>query len=121
MMRFLPMRLREQRLADGVVDLVRAGVVEVFALEKDLRAADFLRQALGVIDRRRPADVMLQIAIEFGDELRIAAQTQIRVGQFLERRHQRFGDVDAAVRAEVALRVGPCVEVDALVLRWSLV
>jgi hypothetical protein len=29
----------EQRLPDGVVDLVRAGVVQVFALEVDLRAA----------------------------------------------------------------------------------
>ena len=29
----------EQRLADGVVDLVRAGVVQVLALEADLRAA----------------------------------------------------------------------------------
>ena len=32
--------LGEQRLADGVVDLVRAGVVEVLALEPDLGAAD---------------------------------------------------------------------------------
>jgi hypothetical protein len=32
---------RQQRLADGVVDLVRAGVVQVLALEQDLRAAGF--------------------------------------------------------------------------------
>jgi hypothetical protein len=37
---------RHQRLADRVVDLVRAGVVEVLALEQDLRAADTLGQAL---------------------------------------------------------------------------
>jgi hypothetical protein len=34
------MRLGQQRLADGVVDLVRAGVVQVLALQEDLRAAD---------------------------------------------------------------------------------
>ena len=34
---------REQRLADGVVDLVRARVREVFALEPDARAADLRR------------------------------------------------------------------------------
>jgi hypothetical protein len=34
----------QQGLADGVVDLVRAGVVEVLALEVDLRAADFAAQ-----------------------------------------------------------------------------
>jgi hypothetical protein len=31
---------REQRLSEGVVDLVRAGVVQVLALEVDLRAAE---------------------------------------------------------------------------------
>ncbi len=36
----------EQRLADGVVDLVRAGVVQVFALQVDLRAAELLGQRL---------------------------------------------------------------------------
>ena len=35
----------EQRLADGVVDLVRAGVVQVLALEQDPRAADFVDSA----------------------------------------------------------------------------
>jgi hypothetical protein len=30
---------------------VRAGVVQVFALEQDLRAADMVAQALGVVDR----------------------------------------------------------------------
>ncbi len=35
MIRRLPIRVRQQRLAEGVVDLVRAGVVEVLALEVD--------------------------------------------------------------------------------------
>jgi hypothetical protein len=34
---------REQRLPDRVVDLVRAGVIEVLALEIDPCAADFAR------------------------------------------------------------------------------
>ncbi|KAG1084970.1 hypothetical protein G6F40_014330 [Rhizopus arrhizus] len=38
----------QQGLADGVVDLVRAGVVQVLALEQDLRATDMVAQALGV-------------------------------------------------------------------------
>ena len=46
MIRRLAHPRREQRLADGVVDLVRAGVVQVFALEQDARAADFVAQAL---------------------------------------------------------------------------
>jgi hypothetical protein len=34
------MRLRQQDLAHAVVDLVRAGVVELVALEEDLGAAE---------------------------------------------------------------------------------
>jgi hypothetical protein len=103
--------LGDQRLADGVVDLVRAGVIEVFALEQDARAADVLRQTLGVIDRAGPADVVLQVAIELGDEFRIFAQAQVGLGQFGQRRHQGLGDVAAAVVAEAPVRVRPALEV----------
>ena len=37
----------EKALANGVVDFVRAGVEQVFALEVDARAAEVLRQAFG--------------------------------------------------------------------------
>ena len=40
---------RQQNLSEGVVDFVRAGVAEVFALEKDARAAGVFGEALGVI------------------------------------------------------------------------
>ena len=40
--RGLPMRRASERLAHGVVHLVRAGVVQVLALEVDLRAAQLL-------------------------------------------------------------------------------
>ena len=48
--------LGEQDLAQAIVDLVRAGVIEVFALEIDLRAAQMLGQALGEIERIGAAD-----------------------------------------------------------------
>ena len=102
MIRVLPMRAREQRLADGVVDLVRAGVVEVLALEQDARAADFAAQALGVVDRARAADVVREVVLELGDELRIDARRVVGRGQFLQRPDQRFGDEAAAVAAEMA-------------------
>ena len=41
----------EQDLAEHVVDLVRAGVVELLALEIDLCAAELLRQPFGEIER----------------------------------------------------------------------
>ena len=64
---------REQDLADAIVDLVRAGVVELLALEIDLRAhaggrglAQRLGQPLGVIERARAADIMLEQLVELG-------------------------------------------------------
>jgi hypothetical protein len=52
---------------------VGAGVVQVFALEVDLRAAGQLGPALGVVDRRRTADEVLELVAEFGEELGILA------------------------------------------------
>ena len=52
--------LGQQDLAEHVVHLVRAGVVEVLALEVDLRAAEMRGEALGEIERRRAADIMLR-------------------------------------------------------------
>ena len=70
--------LCEQRLADGVVDLVRAGVIQVFALQIDLRAAEQFGPALRVINRARPTDEVLQFTLKFGDEIGIMLILQIR-------------------------------------------
>jgi hypothetical protein len=43
--------LGQQDLAHAVVDLVRAGVVQLLALQIDLRAAEVLGQARGEIER----------------------------------------------------------------------
>ncbi len=66
---------REQDLADAIVDLVRAGVVELVALELDLRAhalgrtlAERFGQPLGVIERAGAADIMLEQILELGGE-----------------------------------------------------
>src|SRR5690606_15487062 len=50
----------EQRLANAVVHLVGAGVVEVFALEIDLCAAKQLRPALDVVVRAEVTHVTLE-------------------------------------------------------------
>ena len=52
--------LRQQPLAERVVDLVRAGVRQVLALEVDLRAAELAREVRGEVERRRPPDVVAQ-------------------------------------------------------------
>ena len=49
---------REQNLPQAVIDLVRAGVEQILALEINLRAAQCFAQALGVIERRGTAGVV---------------------------------------------------------------
>ena len=67
-------RLREQRLAERVVDLVRAGVEQVLALEEDPRAAELAGQPLGEGERRRTADVVPQQLVERVAETSVAAR-----------------------------------------------
>ena len=62
---------REQDLPDAIVDLVRAGVVELVALEPDLRAAKHFCQSGRKIERARASDVMFEQVIEFGFERRV--------------------------------------------------
>gem|GEM_PF-2562505 len=97
---------RQEDLADAVVDLVRAGVVQLFALEVDLRAAAMLGQAFGEIQRGRATDV---VALEVGEllgELGVLLGLLVFGGQLVDQRHQGFGDVLAAERAEQAAGVG---------------
>ena len=57
----------QQHLAQRVVDLVRAGVVEVLALEPDLGAAAVvLGEALGEVEGGGAADVVLEDGLELG-------------------------------------------------------
>jgi hypothetical protein len=101
---------REQRLPDGVVHLVRAGVVQVLALEVDLRAAAALGKALGVIDRTGSPNVVLELVAKLGLELRVLARLRIGDAQRLERGCERLRDERAAVRAEMPARIGQVID-----------
>ena len=96
---------RQQRLADAVIDFVRAGVVEVLALEIDASAAGLARQPLGEVQRRRPADVMPQMTLELFLKDRVLPCLLVVLGELPESKHQRLGDVASAVGAEAALAV----------------
>ena len=102
----MPIRRVKQPLADGVVDLVGAGVIEVLALEIDAGAAALLCQPLGKMKRARPADERFEQPVELGLEGRIAAGLFVLDRQLLQRVHQGFGDVAPAEFPESALRVG---------------
>ena len=96
----------EQGLAEGVVDFVGAGVVEVFALEPDLRSAALVGKAAGVVEGRRASDVVLEERSELGLKLRVFAGFVVFDGELVERADERFGHVAAAEWAEAAGGVG---------------
>ena len=116
---FLAHPARHQNLAEHIVDLVGAGVIELLALQIDLGAAArnagrrppaMLGETLGVIERRRPADIMRQIAIHLGAERGIGLGGRVGLFQFQDQRHQRLGDKAPAIDAEMTVLIGPGTE-----------
>ena len=90
----------QQGLPERVVDFVGAGVIQIFALQINLCPADVLAQPLGMIQRRRSADIMLEQVVQFAVEGIVAASGIVGRGQFLEGGGQCFRDVAAAEFAE---------------------
>ena len=102
---FLAHELREQALAHAVVELVRAGVVQILALEIDLEAAEVVREVLAVIHRGRAALKIAPDAPQLGDELRRLRDRVIRLGVFVERLDElRILQKVSAEAAEPAVR-----------------
>src|SRR5205807_7355600 len=92
----------QQDLPQGVVDLVRAGVAQVLALEPDLGAAGLVGEAIGPIDRRRPSAEGPREVLELTRKRLILVGGVERGRQLLDGGHQGFRDVLPAVAAKAA-------------------
>src|SRR3984893_4394339 len=101
---------RHHDLAQHIVDLVRAGVVQLLALEINLCAAEVLGEAFGEIKRRRPADIILEVAVHLCLEARIGLGVGIGLFQIEDQRHQRFRDKASAENPEMAVLVRAAAE-----------
>mmetsp|Transcript_12442 Transcript_12442/g.29425 ORF Transcript_12442/g.29425 Transcript_12442/m.29425 type:complete len:608 (-) Transcript_12442:233-2056(-) len=97
--------LGQQGLADGVVDLVGAGVGQIFALEPDGGAAGVLGEALGLVQRRRSSDEVAAVPVDLGDEVRIVLDLLVLVLDLHEGLGQSLGDELAAELSEALLGV----------------
>ena len=98
--------LGQQRLAQAVVNFVRAGVVEVFAFQINLRPALARRQALGMKNRAGPANI---VRVQIGQLLlkpRRLAHGFIGVVDVVHHRLELRRNDLPAVFAKVALCVG---------------
>ena len=74
---------------------MRPGVVQVFALEPDLRA-DVLRKARRVAERRRATHVVMEHVVELAPKCRIVARGVVGPLQLLDGGDESFGDVPPA-------------------------
>ena len=92
--------LGQQALADRVVDLVRARVRQVLALEPHRARADALGEARGLVERRRSPDVGAQQSLQLGLEGIVREHAEKAVFELRQRGHDRFRHVLAAVVAE---------------------
>ena len=94
--------LGEQRLGEDVVDLVRAGVVEVLALEDDARPTAVRGEPRHLGDDARPAGVGAVQPGELVLELGVDRGLLARLVELLERRDQRLGHVAPTERRRTA-------------------
>ena len=97
-------------LAKHIVHLMRAGVIEFFALEIDFGAAAMLREALSEIERRRASYIGCQMAVHFLLEFWVGLGLRVSFLQVEDQGHQRLGDKPATIDAEMPALVGAVAE-----------
>ena len=96
---------REQDLAERVIDFVRAGVKQVLALQKNLRAPEVLSEPLGEIQRGRAAGEIAQQIVELALESQIGFGAFVFGGKIVEGRHESLRHEHSAVGTEMAARI----------------
>ena len=92
--------LRKESLTEYVVYLVRTGVVQILALEVDLRAAEILCHLLSVVEQGRSAGVLAQQGVQLVVELLVVLVEFVSVLKLVYFIHERFGDI---LSAEIAV------------------
>ena len=97
--------LGEEGLADGVVDLVGAGVGQVLALEPDGGAAGELGEALGLVEGGGTADEVAAVEVDLGEEVGIFLDLLVLLLDLHEGLGQGFGDELPAELSEALLGI----------------
>ena len=98
--------LGQHGLTNGVVDFVRARVVQVFALQINLSAAHFTAHARCVINGGGAANKVRQFVLKLGQKLGVVLVLGVGFAQFENGMCQGFADKAAAINTEVAGGVG---------------
>src|ERR1700675_1918455 len=97
--------LRDEGLAERVIDLVGSGMREILALQPDV-VPQLFGETQRVGDRRRAADEVPEKISELRAESGVVAEVRPRVGELVECRDQHLGNVASTVGPEAAALVG---------------
>ena len=97
---------REENLAYRVIDLVRPGMTQVFALQINLRTTELFGEPLREIERGGSPDVLPQIVIQLCAKLRISTGFSVDSAQLFQCGNQGFRNVAAAESAEATAFIG---------------
>src|SRR5665811_2134067 len=92
----------QQGLAERIVDLVRAGVVEVLTLEQDAGAPGMLSELRDLGDDARTTGVGAVQPLELTLESRVDVRLEACLIKLLKSRHEGLRNVTTAIRAEAA-------------------
>ena len=98
---FLAHACGQQGLAQHIVDLVAAGVVQVLALEQDPRAAGQPGEAGGLAEQGGTACVLGRQPLQLGGELGVDRGLFVGLGELVEGGHQGLGQEAPTEVAEV--------------------
>ena len=94
----------QENLADGVVDFVGSGMVEVFPLQVDL-ASVFFGKPAGQVQGRRASYVIFEQLVKLFLETGIFQHVQVSVLQFTDAFVKDFGDISSAEFSVIAFLV----------------
>ena len=101
--------LCQQDLTHHVIELVRACVTEIFALQIDPGSSEHVSEPLGKIERGGAPDVLALIVLELANELVVVFVLIIGLGQLVQRRNENLGHIPPSEDSEVAKLVRkPC-------------
>ena len=98
--------LSQQRLAQGVIDLVGSCVCQVFTFQVDLGPAADAGQVLREVQSGGTPGVAVEQMAQALLEFRVGLGRLVRIVQFGDRSHQRFGDEFPTKVAESASVIG---------------
>ena len=98
----------EDDLAQHVVDLMRAGVVQLVTLHIDLGTAKMVGHPFSEVKRRGTADVVLPQIVHLGPEGRVGLGMLIARLEVEDQRHQGFRHEPPAKLAKTPSLIRPC-------------